>query len=190
MTQSTQSFQSLRPLVVVSSKTGNTRLAAHALVDAFPGARLVAAEEFDTFPEPLETFDTVFLGFWCDRGLAPEGIVRAAARLEGKRIGCFATMGGDPTSEKAIDWMRRTSEALAAAGRNNTLVARFLCRGRIDPALFGEGYPASPEREARRLASETHPDRLDLLWLTEAFQEAFGEARVKTSSDSESATNR
>ncbi len=182
--------ESLRPLVVVSSKTGNTRLAAHALVDAFPGARLVTAEEFETFPEPLETVDTVFLGFWCDRGQAPEGIVRAAARLEGKRIGCFATMGGDPTSEKAIDWMRRTSEALAAAGHNNTLVARFLCRGRIDPALFGEGYPASPEREARRLAAETHPDRIDLLRLTETFREAFGKAFAKTSSDSGSDAKR
>lgn len=180
----------LRPLVLVSSKTGNTRLAAHALVDAFPGARLVAAEELDEFPEPLDAFDTVFLGFWCDRGQAPEGIVRAAARLEGKRIGCFATMGGDPTSEKAIDWMRRTSEALATEGRNNTLVVRFLCRGRIAPALFGEGCPISPEREARRLAAETHPDRLDLLRLTETFREAFGKSACMSSDVADSDTKR
>lgn len=163
-------------LIVVSSVTGNTMVLARALEDAFPGTRLVRAGEL---PEDLNDFDPVFLGFWCDRGRAPEDMVRAAARLVGKRIACFATMGGDPTTPGAERWMRETSEALAASGTGNTLVGTFLSRGRIAPALFSKmsemmGGKVDPEREARRRASETHPDRLDLLRAVEAFRGVFG----------------
>ena len=64
--------------------------------------------------------------------MAPEDIQAAAKKLEGKTIGCFATMGGNAETPEALDWMKRTSESLAAAGKNNTLVGTYLCRGRMD----------------------------------------------------------
>ena len=104
---------------------------------------------------------------------------RAAERLRGKRIGCFATMGGNPQDEKARVWMQRTAEELVRKGEGNTLEGTFLCRGRIDPEVFERmtammGGRASPEREARRAAAETHPDRLDLARCVEAFRSVFG----------------
>lgn len=165
-----------QPLVVVSSKTGNTMTLAHALCDAFPDAVLVRA---DALPEDLSGFEPVFLGFWCDRGMAPEDMTAAAKKVSGKRIGCFATLGGNPEDPKAQAWMRKTAESLVGLGGGNSLEALFLCRGRIDPAIFEQmtkmtGGEPSPEREARRQASETHPDRLDLIGVAAAFRSAFG----------------
>ena len=165
-----------RPLIVVSSRTGNTMILAHAICDALPGALLVRPSEL---PEDLSPFNPVLLGFWCDRGHAPEEMIEAARRLHGKRIGCFATMGGDPENPKAKDWMHRTSTTLVEAGEDNTLKLEFLCRGRIDPELFARmtammGGEVTPEREARRKQSETHPDRLDALAAVRTYQDVFG----------------
>ena len=160
-----------QPLVIVSSKTGNTRIVAHAVADALPGAILVSA---DSVPADLAGFDPVILGFWCDRGMAPEDTQAVAARLEGKRLGLFCTLGGDPKAPRAQDWMARTSKALA--GEKNTLVATFLCQGRIDPALAArmDAMKApSPESLARRKAAETHPDRRDREAAAEVFRKAF-----------------
>ena len=81
-----------KPLVVISSRTGNTMILGHAICDAMPGAVLVKPE---ALPEDLSGFNPILLGFWCDRGMAPEDIQAAAKKLEGKTIGCFATMGGN-----------------------------------------------------------------------------------------------
>ena len=90
-----------------------------------------------------------------------------ADKLTGKKIGCFATMGGNARDPKALAWMAKTSAALTEKGRGNTLKATFLCRGRIDPVLFDMmtkmAGGLTPEREARRKESETHPDRMDCL---------------------------
>ena len=164
----------MKPLILVSSLTGNTRLLALALGDAL-GADVCAAKDA---PETIEPGRPVLLGFWCDRGIAPEDIREAAEKLTNRDIGCFATMGGDPTTPKALAWMEKTSQALVGDTRGNRLKATFLCRGRIDPLLF-ERMSAmmggvTPEREARRRASETHPDRLDMLEAVERFRTHFG----------------
>lgn len=161
----------MKTLIVVSSKTGNTKLLAHGICDAIEGAVLVNATDM---PPDLSPYDAVLLGFWCDRARAPADIEAAAACVSGKRIGCFATIGGDPQTEAARQWMQKTSEALAAKGKDNTLLATFLCRGRIDPALFEQmtklqGGVISPEREQRRRAAETHPDRMDVCRAVEVF---------------------
>ncbi len=88
-----------KPLVVISSRTGNTRILGHAICDAMPGAVLVKPE---ALPEDLSGFNPILLGFWCDRGMAPEDIQAAAKKLEGKTIGCFATMGGNAETQALI----------------------------------------------------------------------------------------
>ena len=176
MTEAEVRPNAVRPLIVVSSRTGNTMILAHAICDALPGAELVRAT---AVPEDLSKFNPVLLGFWCDRGHAPEDMMAAARRLSGKRIGCFATMGGNPEDESAKHWMKTTAEELVGLGENNELAETFLCRGRIDPEVFERmtamlGGSVSAEREARRQASETHPDRIDLARGAEIFRGVFG----------------
>lgn len=166
----------MKTLIVVSSKTGNTLLLARGICDALKDCDLVEAS---SVPENLSEYGAVLLGFWCDRGMSPEDMQKAARGVHGKRIGCFATIGGDPDSDWARKWMDKTSQELAALGEGNTLEATFMCRGRIDPAVFKmmtkmAGGTVTPEREARRQASETHPDRLDVLHAAEVFGRMLG----------------
>lgn len=150
-----------RPLIIVSSRTGNTMTVAHAIHDAYAAAG-AALVRVDALPESLEAFNPVLLGFWCDRGMAPEDMKAAAAKLVGKRLGCFATIGGDPGADRAKDWMARTSRALAEAGSSNTLEATFLSQGRIDPKLAeamekmmrAKAGPAQTPEEAAKAEAE------------------------------------
>lgn len=95
-----------KPLVVVSSRTGNTRTVAYAVRDALPGAELVAAE---AMPESLSQYDPVILGFWCDCGRAPADMKRAAAKLAGTflcrgRIDPKLSQSMPVTPERAQRW--------------------------------------------------------------------------------------
>ena len=166
----------MKPLIVVSSKTGNTRVIARALQDALGACGYVNAADM---PEDLADYNPIVLCFWCDRGMAPEDMAAAAAKIRARDIACFATLGGDPTSEQARAWMNKTSAQLVAAGEGNTLKTEFLCRGRIDPAVFEmmtakAGGKVTPERERVRRQSEAHPDRLDTLAAIQAYKSAFG----------------
>lgn len=169
-------MQKTRPLIVISSRTGNTMILGHAIADALPGALLVKPTEL---PEDLSPFNPVLLGYWRDLEEAPADMRAIASRFEGKTIGCFATMGSDVNDPDSQAWMKRTAEGLAAAGKNNTLAQTFICRGRIDPAQFEKmtkmmGGVVSPERAEKRRESETHPDRLDLAKGAEIFRSVFG----------------
>lgn len=171
-----------KALVIVSSRTGNTRIVGHAVADAL-GAEYAGAETYLESPALYADCNPVILGFWNDRGMAPEDMQAVAKMLHEKRIGFFATMGGDPASERAAAWMEKVTEGLLALGRDNVSVTSLLVRGRIDPALFERmtqmmGGTVSPEREARRREAETHPDRMDLLKAEKHFSAAFPECRV------------
>lgn len=170
-----------KALVVVSSRTGNTRIVGHAVADAL-GADYIGAQTYLENPAAYADANPVILGFWNDRGMAPEDMQAVAKTLAEKRIGFFATMGGDPDSERAAAWMEKVTDGLLALGRDNVAVTSLLIRGRIDPALFERmtammGGEVTPEREARRKAAETHPDRMDLLKAEEHFKAAFPECR-------------
>lgn len=86
----------MRPLIVVSSKTGNTRVIARALQDGIGPCDYVEAAQM---PSDLRAYNPIVLCFWCDRGMAPEDTKAAAERIKGKDIACFATMGGDRKTE-------------------------------------------------------------------------------------------
>ena len=93
--------------------------------------------------------------------------------------GVFATMGGNPESDRAKDWFARQCEAIVGEDRGNTLTAHFLCQGKIDPALIERmkklpGYQETPESVARREKAATHPDENDLSALVQVFREGFG----------------
>lgn len=87
----------MRPLIVVSSKTGNTRVIARALQDGIGPCDYVEAAQM---PSDLRAYNPIVLCFWCDRGMAPEDTKNAAAQIKGKDVACFATMGGDPEIRK------------------------------------------------------------------------------------------
>ncbi len=166
------------PLIVVSSLSGNTRIVAHALSDEIPGAHYVDLSKDMVPQEEISHHEIVALCFWCDKGKAPENIISFAKTLSGKRIACFATLGGDPSSEAAQGWMRKTATDLVASGKNNQLVGTFMCRGKISDEVFDRmtkmlGGVVSPERLENKRQSETHPDRKDLTEAVKAYRSFF-----------------
>ena len=141
---------STKPLIIISSRTGNTMAVGHAVCDALPGAVMVKP---GAVPEDLTPYNPILLGFWCDRGDAPEDMLAVAPRIHGKTIGCFATMGGDAEGERAKAWMRQTSEKLVNMGEGNHLAETFLCRGRIDPEVFQRMIAQRPYLRASLVAA-------------------------------------
>lgn len=168
-----------QPLIAVSSMTGNTRIIAHALADEIVNARYIDLDRDCLAPQDMQMYDPVVLCFWCDKGQAPEKMKAFATGLAGKRIACFATLGGNPESEQSKNWMAKTSQALVDSGKNNRLETTFLCCGKISDAVFDlmtkmAGGVVSPERLAVKEASNTHPDRLDVENAVKAYRRTFG----------------
>ncbi len=148
-------------LIVYSSRTGNTRRVAQALLDALPaGADLFPLAKA---PDPAG-YDLVLVGFWAKRG-GPNPAAKAfLERLAGAKLALFGTMGarvGSPHAEAIAAAARR-----AAAG--NTVLGVFLCSGRVDPAwleyrtAIGKAHPMTAERAARLAEVASHPDAEDL----------------------------
>lgn len=161
-----------KPLIIVSSRTGNTRILAHAAADALQ-APLVSAQDA---PEDLSGFNPVILAFWCDKGHAPEDMRAVARRLSGKDVGCLVTMGAAPDSAFGRDFLKTVPRALC--GANNRLCMTFASRGRIAQETFDRltaflGGVVTPERLAEKAIADTHPDRLDVDGAVRAVTDAF-----------------
>lgn len=167
-----------RALIVVSSASGNTWKVGQALKDAYPESRLEKTETVLADPSLLDAYDTVFVGFWCDRGVLPEPTARLAERLKNKTLGLFATMGGYPTTDSAREWMQEQARLVAGVDRGNTVHVRFLCQGRIDPSVLERmkslpGYTETPESTARRQEAAKHPNDEDFDRVVSAFKARF-----------------
>ena len=162
----------LNALIVVSSRTGNTHFLAKHLEEHFARATLVAPT---ALPEDLSGFDVELLGYWCDRGQVPEDLMAVASRFHHQKLWCFATMGAEPDDERSQAWIAKTAKAVSQVGEGNTLLGHFVCQGRIDPEVFRRVTEMvgglTPEREARRLRAEQHPNEDDARAAFKAFEE-------------------
>ncbi len=158
----------MKVLVVWSSVTGNTEKIARAAARGCPGARVCSV---DKAPDPAG-FGPVFLAFWCDKGeidansLAYLGRIRDAAKAKGTPIDVafFGTMGGEPESERARQWLQRKVAEQAGAGELIRPIGAQLWQGRIDPRVverMKRVMPMPPERLARIEAAASHPDAQD-----------------------------
>ena len=166
----------IRNLVIVSSLTGNTRQIGQALVKAYPDTQLMSTQEAKD-NALLDVVENVAVGFWCGHGGMPEDVKALMPQLINKRLGVFATMGGDPQSENAKAWLGEQAAALVGEDRANTLVATFMCRGKIAQPIIEQmkkmpGW-ATPERLARWQSAATHPDQADEAAAVAAFAGLF-----------------
>ncbi len=154
----------MKPVVIYSSKTGNTEKVAMAVQSALPeGTPLVAASDF----EGEADYDLIFVGYWVDRGTA-DGASRAAmAKISGKMVATFSTLGEYPDSQHAKD---SVANGISCLGEGCTVLGTFICHGAVSPEVqewmkqFPEGHPnaATPERLERWEIASTHPDSADL----------------------------
>ena len=169
----------MRCLIVYSSKTGNTRKIAEALLAEMPeGTPCVPVKEA---PAP-DDFDLLCLGFWVKRGAPDPAMQRYMATVKDKCVGLFGTMGAWPDSEHA----RKCAERATTCMDGNNVLGCFLCQGKIDPSLLTamdkngktrSAHPMTEERKARILAASTHPDEQDMANARAAFARMLVQAR-------------
>ena len=159
--------------IVFSSKTGNTRLLADTLRASLP------QNECTYFgapaPEALEA-ETLYIGFWTDKGHADDTLTAFLQTLKGKQVFLFGTagFGGEPAYFESI--LGRVAQCL---GPGNTVIGTFMCQGRM-PMAVRERYekmlsaPPSPRMPDPRKMLENfdralpHPDEEDLARLKAA----------------------
>lgn len=150
--------------VIYSSKTGNTKKIADAVLEgAGADAQLFSAK--DSFES--ENYDLIFIGYWVDKGSPNQEAAEFMATVSNKRVALFATLGAYPDSQHAKDSLEQGKTCL---GENCKVANSFICQGAIDPKLLDwmrtlpNDHPHSPDKNRikRWEDASTHPDNKDL----------------------------
>ena len=157
--------------IVFSSKTGNTRLLADTLRASLP------QNECTYFgapaPEALEA-ETLYIGFWTDKGKADADTLEFLQQLRGKQIFLFGTAGfggSAPYFEKILAATRKALDG------SNTVIGSFMCQGKM-PMSVRQRYEAMKAQPAHIPNLDalienfdkalSHPDAADLEQLKQA----------------------
>lgn len=157
---------SRKSLVVYSSLTGNTKKVAEAVQSVIPNCDIVS---IDNLPENLDEYYFTAIGYWVDRGLPDAKSKKLIRSLKNMNVALFGTLGAYPNSPHAKGCIRDSETMLKTSEKNNNVLGSFLCLGKIDPKLMdymgkfmGDTHPVTPERKARLMEAQTHPDNNDL----------------------------
>ena len=156
--------------VVYSSRTGNTAMLAQAVREALPqeDCRYFGAPA----PQALAA-DTVYVGFWTDKGTCDEPTARFLQNLTDQKVFLFGTagFGGAPAYFQQI--LDRVKANLAPGVQ---VTGTYMCQGKM-PQAVRDRYAAMEENPRRTAMLEnfdqalSHPDQEDLARL----QAAVGE---------------
>lgn len=156
--------------IVYSSRTGNTAMLAQAVREALP------QEDCRYFGAPAPqalTADTVYVGFWTDKGTCDEPTARFLQSLTDQKVFLFGTagFGGAPAYFQQI--LDRVKANLAPGVQ---VTGTYMCQGKM-PQAVRDRYAAMEESPRRTTMLEnfdqalSHPDQEDLARL----QAAVGE---------------
>lgn len=134
--------------IVFSSKTGNTRLLADTLRASLP------QNECTYFgapaPEALEA-ETLYIGFWTDKGHADDTLTAFLQTLKGKRIFLFGTAGGGSAEyfEQILAAVQKSLD------ESNTVIGTYMCQGKM-PMTVRQQYE-------KMLQQPNHAPNLEML---------------------------
>ena len=125
-------------IILYSSLTGNTKSVAEAMASVMPeGTPCMPVKEA---PANLADYDTVFVGFWVDRGTANKEAAKLIETLNNKHVVFFATLGMYADSDHARESIEKASTLLP---NKESLVDGFVCQGKIDPTVIEMMYKMS-----------------------------------------------
>lgn len=147
--------------IVYSSRTGNTALLAQTIRDTLPASDCVY---FGAPDAKALAADTIYAGFWTDKGTCDEQVAQFLQSLSGQEVFLFGTagFGGAPAYFEQI--LNRVRENLP---ETTELIGSYMCQGKMPAAVRAryEAMEANPRRAAmienfdRALS---HPDAQDL----------------------------
>lgn len=115
----------MNSIVIYSSRTGNTKQVAEAIVGVLPeGTPCVPVNEA---PADLSQYDLVFMGFWADQGNADKAAQAVLKRIDNEKVALFATLGVPPMMPHAKETM------VAATGllpKGQEPIGTFMCQAK------------------------------------------------------------
>ena len=111
--------------IVFSSKTGNTELLADTLHNYLPQAECY----YFGIPNPAAMeADTLYVGFWTDKGKADESTFDFLKQLHGKNIFLFGTAGFGGSEEYFSKILKKVERSL---DKSNTIFGCYMCQGKM-----------------------------------------------------------
>lgn len=154
----------MRSVLIYSSLTGNTKKVAEAIFEIMPpGSEMAPIKK----APPAEDYDCLVLGFWVNRAKPDPLTWQYMERIKGKTVAAFGTMAAYPNSAHAGKVVENTKNQL----NGNHWLGCFLCQGRLAPkrmearlngACADSKHLLTPQRLARLIEAEKHPDSDDL----------------------------
>ena len=165
----------MKTMVVYSTLTGYTKKVAEAIQKGLPEGTEIY--DVKNAPDP-SAYDFIAMGFWVDKGGPNKEAAEYMAKISGKKVLNFFTLGAGPDSMHARECGPKSH---AAYGADNTIVADWWCQGAIDPKLIewmmkqpaGTPHSPTPEAQARWAEAAKHPDANDLSSATKVAADAF-----------------
>lgn len=152
--------------IVYSSRTGNTALLAQTIREALPAGDCLYFGAPDA--HALEA-DTIYVGFWTDKGTCDESIANFLQSVTGQKVFLFGTAGFGGAPAYFAQILERVEQNLKDAN----VVGSYMCQGKMPEAVRSRylAMEESPRRTAMLENFEqalSHPDAQDLARLKEA----------------------
>ncbi len=111
--------------IVFSSQTGNTKLLAETLKNSLPQEECLYIGTPD--PKALNA-DTLYVGFWTDKGNADAASLSFLKLLQDKKVFLFGTAGFGGSEEYFHRILKNVQKSL---GRSNKIIGTFMCQGKM-----------------------------------------------------------
>ena len=111
--------------IIFSSQTGNTKLLADTLHDDLPQENCCYFGTPD--PAAMEA-DTLYVGFWTDKGTADSVTSDFLRQVHGKQVFLFGTAGFGGSEEYFNKILKAVRKSLNSS---NTVIGSFMCQGKM-----------------------------------------------------------
>lgn len=135
--------------ICYSSKSGNTKMLAE-------GIQEVLSKKGDgclcEISNQISCSDTIFVGFWTDRGTCDAVSKEFLKALENKKVFLFGTAGFGGKDEYFANILERVKANLNAS---NTIIGEFMCIGKMPVA--------TKEKYQKMLASTEVPEKIQFM---------------------------
>ena len=157
--------------IVYSSQTGNTKQLAETLRETLPQED---CRYFGTPAEAAAEADTLYVGFWTDRGHADADCNAFLKTLRGKKVFLFGTAGFGGSAAYFDKILKAVQKRLDSSNR---VIGSFMCQGKM-PLSVRQRYEAMKKQPIHMPNLDmlienfdkalSHPDADDLARLKQA----------------------
>ena len=135
--------------IIFNSKTGNTRKLADAIHKALPQEN---CDLFGTVEGDIPASETLYIGFWTDKGSADKATAELLAKLKNRKIFLFGTAGFGGSKEYFTSILDNVKKLI---DESNTVVGEYMCQGRMPDSVR--------ERYIKMKEQPDHMPNLDML---------------------------